>query len=270
MPEERSAKLAETPLDQAHAVMEQNPEDGSARLQFYERLADSELFLMLGAEAEGGQISPELLETPEGTFVMAFDTEERLAEFSGREIHFAALSGRGLVEMLAGQEIGLGLNLNVAPSEFLLPPEAISWLQETLETAPDEVEAQVEELLPPKGLPDILLKSLDQKLATAGGLANSAYLVALRYEGGGSGHLLGFVDAEKPAQNALAKAVSEALVFSGIEAGVLDVGFFQASDPVVQSLARVGLKFDLPQPEAPKIYQPEIPGSNPEKPPRLK
>jgi hypothetical protein len=35
-------------------------------------------------------------------------------------------------------------------------------------------------------------------------------------------------------------------------------------------LARVGLRFDLPLPEAPKIYQPRIPGGDPENPPILK
>ena len=37
----------ETPLDAAHAAMEAAPEDDAARLRFYERLADSELFLLL-------------------------------------------------------------------------------------------------------------------------------------------------------------------------------------------------------------------------------
>ena len=36
-----------TPLDTAHDAMQAAPEDDRARLRFYERLADSELFLML-------------------------------------------------------------------------------------------------------------------------------------------------------------------------------------------------------------------------------
>ena len=40
-----------TDLDQAHAAMETAPEDDTARLRFYERLADTELFMLLGAEA---------------------------------------------------------------------------------------------------------------------------------------------------------------------------------------------------------------------------
>lgn len=259
-----------TPLDQAHSVMQAASEDDGARLRFYERLVDSELFLMLSAEAEGDQISPELFDTPDGRFVLVFDREERLAQFAGRVVPYAGLAGRGIVEMLAGQGIGLGVNLEVASSSTLLSAEAISWLFETLQNAPDQVEAAIEELLPPAGLPEILLTALDTKLVTATGLAATAYLVAVRYQGAGQGHLLGFIDATAQAEEALAKAVGEALTFSGIEAGALDVGFFAASDEMAARLARVGLRFDLPAPEEPKIYQPKIPGGDPEAPPILK
>ena len=259
-----------TPLDLAHAAMQDAPEDDAARLRFYERLADAELFLMLTKEAEGGNISPELFELADGAFVLVFDRLERLSTFAGRPVPYVALSGRVVAQMLAGQGIGLGVNLEVAPSSILIPGEAVTWLHQTLGHAPDEVEAEVEEIFPPVGLPEALLRALDAKLATATGLATSAYLVGLRYSGGGQGHLLGFVDAKEAAQSALAKAASEALTFSGIEAGAMDVGFFAASDPTAAKLARVGLRFDLPQPEPEQIYQPEMPGSNPDKPPKLK
>lgn len=259
-----------TPLDRAYAQMQAASEDGAARLRFYERLADSELFMMLSKEPEGDRISPELFETPDGRFVLVFDREDRLAQFAGDAVPYAGLAGRGVVEMLAGQGIGLGVNLEVAPSSTLLSAEAVGWLQETLQNAPDQVEAAIEELLPPAGLPEVLLSALDVKLATAAGLATAAYLVSLRYRGGGQGHLLGFVAAQPEAEAALAQAASEALTFSGIEAGALDVGFFAASDPMAASLARVGLRFDLPKLEEPQIYQPVIPGSDPDKPPILK
>ncbi|UWQ25851.1 SseB family protein [Leisingera aquaemixtae] len=260
----------ETPLDLAHAAMEAAPAEDAARLRFYERLADAELFLMLAAEAEGEQISPELFETPDGAFVLVFDREERLAQFAGQAVPYAALSGRVIAQMLAGQGIGLGLNLEVAPSAILIPSEAVGWLHQTLGHAPHEVEAAVEMFTAPKGLPEALLTALDAKLATAGGLAAAAYLAGVRYAGGGQGHLLGFVGAKEAAQSSLAKAASEALTFSGIEAGAMDVAFFAAEDPAAASLARVGLRFDLPQPPAPQEYRPVTPGSDPEKPPRLK
>ena len=42
-----------TPLDMAHALMDAAPEDDAARLRFYERVADGELFLLLETEVEG-------------------------------------------------------------------------------------------------------------------------------------------------------------------------------------------------------------------------
>jgi len=259
-----------TALDSAHAAMMAAPQDDGARLRFYERLADCELFMMLTKEASGGNISPEMFDLADGTFVLLFDREERLAQFADRAVPYVALSGRVVAQMLAGQGIGLGLNLEVAPSSIMIPAEAVNWLHQTLEHTPDQVEAAITEVLPPTGLPEVLLTALDSKLATAGGLAASAYLVSVRYAGGGQGHLLGFVDATEAAQSALAKAAGEALTFSGIEAGAMDVGFFANSDVMTSKLDKVGLRFDLPKPEEPEVYQPVIPGSNPDKPPLLK
>ncbi len=258
-----------TALDAAYAAMLAAPEDDSARLRFFERLADSELFLMLSEEARDENISPELFDVADGRFVLAFDLEERLAEFAGHPVPYVALSGRVLSGMLSGQGIGLGLNLETAPSSMLIPTEALGWLESTLQHGPQEVQQRLAEFHPPAGLPDKLLTALDTKLATAAGLATAAFLVGTKTDDGGRGHLLGFVSAVENAQPALARAVSEALTFSGIEAGALDVGFFEAEDPAAAALAKVGLRFDLPQPQAPKVER-AAPGSNPERPPILK
>ena len=69
-----------TDLDQAHAAMEAAPDDDVARLRFYERLADTELFMLLAAEAENDQITPELFEIENQKFTLVFDREERLSE----------------------------------------------------------------------------------------------------------------------------------------------------------------------------------------------
>lgn len=259
-----------TPLDQAHAAMEAAPEDDAARLRFYERLADAELFLLLSKDVEGDSISPEMFDLSDHSFVLVFDTEERLSDFVGKPAPYAALSGRVIASMLATQNIGLGVNLEVAPSSILIPPDALAWLTDTLTHAPDEVEATPSEFSAPSGLPEILISALDQKLSTAAGLAKTAYLVGVTYNTGARSHLLGFVDAVPEAQSALAKAVSEALTFSGIEAGALDVGYFAASDPVSAQMARVGLRFDLPEPQKAQEYKPVTPGSDPDNPPNLR
>lgn len=257
-----------TDLDQAHAAMEAAPENDAARLQFYERLADTELFMLLGEEAVGQQITPELFEIEDQRFALIFDTEERLSDFVGRVAPYAGLPGRALAQMLAGQGIGLALNLEVASSAMLIPAEAVDWLVATLAHGPDETEARLTEVSAPGGLPEAVIAGLDRKLAIAAGLARFAYLAAATYEDGGRGHVLAFVDAVEGAEKALASAAGEALTFSGIEAGVMDVLFVRASDPLAAHLAKVGLRFDLPQPEAP--HAPGAPGMDPAKPPRLR
>ena len=260
-----------TPLDTAHAAMEAAPDEDAARLRFYERLADCELFVLLTQEAEGDNISPEVFDLADESFVLVFDREDRLAQFVGKPAPYAALSGRVIAGLLAEQGIGMGVNLDVAPSSILIPPQAVVWLAGTLGNAPSEAEARIEALAPPRGLPDLLLTSLDAKLASAAGLADAAYLLGVTYEGGSKGHVLAFVDAAPGAQGALARAVAEALTFSGIEAGALDVAFFRASEPMSARLAQHGLRFDLPQPvETVQEVLRMATGSDPAKPPILR
>lgn len=261
--------MTQTALDKAFAAMDAAPGDDAARLRFYDRLAGAELFLMLTREAEEDRIDPEVFEVEDQSFVLAFDLEERLSAFAGRPVPYVALSGRALAGMLAGQGIGLALNIEVAPSAQLLPAEAMAWLAETLGHAPQQAEARPEQVLPPR-IPEALVTALDAKLATAAGLARKAYLAQVVYEGGGRGHLLGVTGALPGAEAALAGAINEALVFSGLEAGALDVTFIRDDDPLAAELARVALRFDLPEPEAPREYRPLAPGMDPDAPPKLR
>lgn len=239
--------MTDTPLDAVHAAIMAAPENDTARLRFYERMADVELYLLLEAEPEGDQIIPRVLETGGAQYLLAFDRAERLAQYAGEAGAYVVLSGRDVASMLTGQPLGIALNIDVAPSAILLPDTAVAWLCETLTHAAAEVEAKIESLLPPKGLPESLIEAIDAKLSTATGMAANAWLVGVVYEGGGRGHLLAFIDALPRAQDALVRAASEALTFSGIEAGAMDVGFFNHSDPTVTKLMKVGLRFDLPE-----------------------
>ncbi|MFP7569717.1 SseB family protein [Marivita sp. S2033] len=260
----------QTPLDRAHTAMEAAPDDSTARLRFYDRLAEAELFLMLAQEADGDQAVPELFEVEDARYVLVFDTEDRLSAFAGRAVPYAALSGRAVSGMLMGQGIGLALNPDIAPSAILLPAEAVDWLAETVRTAPVEAEARPEEFRAPSGLPDGLLEAIDAKLRTTTGLARRGYLAEVVYDSGVRGHLIGFTGTVPGAESALARAIQEALVFSGLEAATLDVVFLRDSDPVTAQLARVGLRFDLPEPEILERLTPVAPGSDPAKPPILR
>lgn len=256
-----------TLLDAAHAAVSADPENEVLRLRFFERLADGELVILLEREATGASLEPKVFDLEDGPVVLVFDREERLAEFSGGIAPYAALPGRVIAGVLKGQGIGMGVNLGVAPSSMLLPPEAMDWLAETLDGGPEEVEALPQEFVAPS-VPEAVITALDAKLARAGGLAVAALLAGVVYRDGRRGHLLAVLDAAEGSEGALARAMREALVFSGVEAGELDVVFLRAGDPVAEAMARVALRFDLPEPDAP--VAPGAPGMDPSRPPKLR
>ncbi len=257
-----------TPLDQAHGEMDRDPDDAAARLRFYERLATVELFLLLKDEAEGAKIRPEVFSLTSGDTVMAFDTEERLSDFTGRQTPFAAMSGRRVVELLAGQNLGLGVNLGVAPSSIMLPEDVLDWLAGTLANAAEQVAQRPVELGAPVGIDIALVQALDARLSSAAGLVEKAFLAGVTYEGGRQATLLAFVGARQGAQGALQRGVVETVSFSHREAA-LDIAFFAPDDPICARLERVGLRFDIPTPAAAE-YMPAAPGMDPDKPPKLR
>lgn len=262
----------ETDLDRLHAAMEAAPGDDSARLAFYDRLADAELFLLLAAEPAGDRIEPALFELEACRVALGFDTEARLAAFAEGPAPYAALPGRIVARMLSEQRLGLGFNLAVAPSATLLSAEALDWLVGVLGHGPVESAARPLSYGPPAGVPPALLAALDAKLARLAGLAVRAHLVAVTWEGGGQGHLLVVEDARPGAEAALAKAVSEALVFSGVEAGALDVAFLASADPALGPIAGQALRIDLPEStaETAQVLSPASPGTDPARPPKLR
>ncbi|PWE29456.1 hypothetical protein DDZ14_17065 [Maritimibacter sp. 55A14] len=260
--------MTETPLDAALARMQAAPEDAAARLAAYHLIAASELVLLLETEAEGDRISPATFPVDGAGYVLVFDREDRLTAFTGGPAPYAALSGRSLAQMLAGQGLGLGVNLSEDEAGALIPAGAVDWLAGALGAEPAVIEARPVALSPPRGLPEGVLISLDTRLASAWGLATAAWLAAVEYEDGARGHLLAFVDALEPAQPALTRAVGEALGFSGLEADALDVAFLVPDAPLAARLARVGLRFDLPT--ADRAPVPAAPGSDPDRPPRLR
>lgn len=260
-----------TALDQAHAGMSGSDE---ARLRFFAALADAELYLLLEREAADDAIEPRLFPVDDGQVALAFDTEARLAAFAGGPAAYAALPGRVLADLLGAQGLGLGLNLDVAPSAMLLPSDALVWLTRTLGGEdPAATEDRIAELRPPGALPQALLDALGDRLTRSAGLAERALLAGVRYGDGGSGHMLAILGAASRSEPALARAVKEALTFSGVEAGTLDVAFFSADHPVVARLDRVAMRFDIPAPSPAASGErpaPAAPGTDPDRPPRLR
>lgn len=259
-----------TPLDAAHAAMERDEADEASRLRFFDCLADGEFFLLLEEEPQGADLKPRIFPLESGPVVLIFDLEERMADFSGGVAPYAALPGRVIAQVLAGQGIGLGVNLGVAPSQMILPPEALDWLSGVLDGAPESAEDLPEAFEVPRALPPGLISALEAKLARVAGLAAFALLMAVRYRGNRKGHMLAIVGAAAGDEAALAHAVREALVFSGLEAGVLDVTFLTGQEDVLMRMLAVARRFDIPVPVERERAAPLAPGSDPTRPPKLR
>ncbi len=264
-----------TPLDQAHAALLADPADEAAALRFYRLLADSPLLLLLDREPEGTRIDPRVFDLEAGPVVLAFDSADRMAALADGPVAYAELPGRIIVAQLAGQGVALGLNFGSdAASETLLPPEAVAWLADMVAApALDEVEAKPESIFPPGHLPPALLDALAMTVASAPGLARAAHLVGVSYHGGRSGHMLAILDAVPDARGPLARAVAQAIGFSGLEAAEIDVTFLDRDDPAVPAIIAAGVAFAFPLPPVadPQTARPVVaPGSDPAKPPRLR
>ena len=257
-----------TPIDCAFAAMQVDNTDTIARLRFYESLCDAELILSLKNEPTNETLSPQIFSSEGQNYALIFDSHERLADFAKVTSPYAALPGRVIIEMLEGQNIGLGLNLGVAPSNILLPASAVDWLGNVLSANVREQTAAPQEIFAPTNIPTPLLCSLTKKLNFAIGLADSACLVCVRYSRGDPGYLLAYIDARQEAYAELTQIISDAMAFSGVENETIDVAFFSSSDPICSRLTRAGLFFDLTEPEQP-TPAPTAPGMDPDKPPRL-
>jgi len=172
--------------------------------------------------------------------------------------------------MLAGQGVGIGLNLGEAPSAMVLPVGAIDWLAEAAMGEDEAVDAKPLEISKPVGVPEALIVALDGKLANMGGVVGAAHLVSVKYEGGAAGHMLALVNVPEAAKTGVSEALSEALRFSGVEAGQLDLAFLAPEDPHLESFVRAGLGFEIPDLILPKTPAPLAPGMDPDKPPVLR
>jgi len=262
-----------TPLDHAHAAMQADPGDEAAALRFYRLLADTPLLLLLNAEPEETRIDPRVFDLEAGPVLLAFDSAERMAALAEAPLAYAELPGRVIVAQLAGQGVSLGLNFGSdAPSETLLPPEALDWLARMVATpAPEELQAVPESFFTPRDLPGPLTDALNFTFRAAAGLARTAYLTGVRYDDGRVGHLLAILDAHPDARAPLAQAVAQAIGFSGLDAAEIDVTFLDSADPAARGIIRSGVLFEFPpEPEAEPAAASAAPGSDPNRPPRLR
>lgn len=247
-----------TPLDMAHATMEEGESD-ALRRAFWDLVAATELHLWLVGESEGEALSPQIFEIEGARYALAFDTEDRLSGFAGGISPYAAMSGRRLAGLLAASGLGLGLNFGAA-SQTLLPPDLVAWLAGVGGARFETVSERPIRLGRPT-LGEAAVATLDRRLAAAEGMARTAWLAEATWPDDRTSHLLAVEEVVSGAAESIAHFVAEGLSFSG--GAALDVMTVVAGSPLEVELAKVALRFDLPQP-------PELAKPDPTKPPRLR
>jgi SseB protein N-terminal domain len=265
--------MTETAIDAAFHASQTEPDDTGLYLRLLERIMDAELFLLLADEPEQDRIDPHLLQMEEGKFILAFDRGERLAEFLDEPTPYIALPGRRLVEMIAGQDVGLALNLGVAPSEMLLPPDAVAWMADLGSGAPELHEARLTGIAMPRNLPSGLMGALDPKLAAMAPVIDEAHLVEAEFSDGDHALLLVLFGVPVDARKDVAHAIGEAVRFSGVDHARLDVTFLDVEAPSRTQIEAVSVRIELAglKPAGvPPAAPGKEPGSDPHHPPKLR
>lgn len=250
-----------------HKLDEFDPEHET--MAYYHALLDQVLCVLLQGDPEAGDPALQVFDTSQGQFSVAFDSELRLAEFAGDSAFFVEMSGRALVQSLRDMGLGLGVNLDVAPSSALLPADVIAWLADQADAAPDESHARPVDFaaLPTPRWCDALIARLQPLDVT-----KALWIATGLYEDGAARSCLIYPALPSQITPSVAKLSYDVARFAAQEgdADDLEVIFLPHGDPLWLRLVQVGLKIDVPKPTPQEIVQPLGPGLDPTKPPILR
>ena len=234
-----------TKLDGLKELADGSGHDEKSRFFFYEALIDTELYLLLEKELEGGVVCPKLIETSDDKYAIVFDTISRLVEFTGYSSPYIALTGRMAIPMLKEQKLGLGLNLNLAvPSEILLSSSDINWLQNIVEQLPEKLNEKITKFSEPS-IPVSVRDLLHKKLKYLSEFVAEVWSTEAVYESGYKSQIITFVDVNAQMHGAIAKAVNEALTFISHESSSIDVIFLKSESLDVKKIRKVGVSFNF-------------------------
>lgn len=218
--------------------------DAARRARILSRLADTELAVALVAEPAGDRIELRMFPLEGGAVALACDGEDRLADFLGAPVAYAALPGRVLAGLLRSEGAGLLVNPG-HPSEMLLDAAMLDWLDGALAATPLQAEARLRLVAPAAAVAVALGDPLAVRLADMRGLIGAAALVGVGAEQPPASHLLMIAGAAADRQPAIAKALAEALAFLPPQPGGVDISFAETMPP------EGALVFDLTPPAAP-------------------
>jgi hypothetical protein len=261
-----------TKLDELKELADGTDNDDKSIFSFYEALLDTELYLLLEKEIEGGIACPNLIETPEDKYALVFDTISRLVDFTGNSSPYLALTGRMVLPMLREQKLGLGLNLNLAvSSEILLSSNDIDWLQNVIEQSPTRLSDKITKFSKPS-IPFVVRKSLNNKLSYLSKFVPEAWIAEVIYKSGYNSQLIVFVGINQKMHAVIAKAVNEVVNFTLYDKKPIDVIFLNVGSPNLKKIRKIGisLNFEKDLEEKSASFEPAIDLKENLKPPRLK
>lgn len=244
-----------TPLD-ALCTQPFHEADAPARAAILRRLADTMLFVALAEEAGEDRLRLLRLDGPDGPLVLGCDTDDRLTDFLGQAVDYAALAGRVVAGMLARDGLALLVNPGTR-SEMLIAPDALRWLVDALAESPDAAQDGADLSPPGADLPENFVPLLGERLAEMAGLASAAILTQARWADGREGYLLLIEGARPEFEPAIAKAIGEFAAFLPPLPGGLDVSFAPLAAP--KGAPRIVIEpAPIPPPPPPRKAGPPI------------
>ncbi len=267
----RVAPTASTPLHAAFDRYAVAPDHPGRRVAFLGAFLRAELFMVLQGAAVGDTVEPVVQTVQGGQAVVVFDTLDALAGFAGGQADQITLSGRTLVEMVAGQSLGCVINPGAGDWSYLIDPQTLDWLHDHLDVAPDAAVPSLD-ALEPATLADLnLVEALDTTLPACRDRADHAIVVQAKVQARQDDQpqlVVFFVDAVDGAEGALSQIIQDMVTFSGTDLPPLAVGFAATGTGLHDRLSAIGLRMDIPQ--TPKPEPLGAPGSDPDSPPILR
>lgn len=254
-----------TRLDVVYQRMQSSPESETAGLRFYEAFCDANLCVLINADT-----SMQVFETSQGKIVLAFDTDERVAEFISEATEFIKIAGRDLVMQLLASETGIGLNLNVAPTSQILSPDILTWLSEFLAESSSFSIDQVVAISPPDQWLDDHKTAISTQLEKYAGMIASAYFCSVTYSDNTVADAVFIVDCDPTTEAVLFTALVESQKFLDKNTAEIAIKFISPDNQEFPEICRVGEEIVISKLTVIHTSAPTAPGMDPDKPPKLR
>ena len=225
-------------------------------------LVQSQFHLALAADVDGDTVNPMTQETATGTSLLAFTELDHLQAFVATAASHLTLAGRDLFAMLQGQGVQLTIDAG-QPHAFELDTGLIEWLASTADQTAADREVTSAQFMPVTMVDPDFIERLGEALLQARGLADRAAVVMTDP----GTVLVAFCGSQDRTHGFLVNMVNDFAKFQGDQTLDVDVSFYDPGTSFEHAIKDIALIFDLSV-EIPDENRP-IPGSDPDKPPKL-